>query len=212
MAPAVKPTSSNGQNSAIGRRGQLTREQLADPLCEVAVPESGNYSGPGEVITRGEIAQMQLPDGWTLQRHKNYGETPDSYWQFQPPGNPDAMIMLYERGKPLSKSADAGLQSILEKPPHVLTKAEIKSIAEVLDDQISANDFRMTSAYTKDLHGKTILVIEGRYLELKQDRYHLYVRIPDSAMVQEIFYQAPAKIYPSYLSEAEASFDSITWR
>src|SRR5262249_1640887 len=151
-----------GQNSkkdGATHGAKLSKEQLLDPLCELAFPPSGEFSGSGAIISRGQVHQMQMPDGW-LGTSKNRGENVDSYLEFHPPDAPDAMIVLYNPGTRLPDRTAESLRNILNQPPHDLTAAELASLREVIDEKMDPNDFEIKTAQTRDHNGKRVLVIE----------------------------------------------------
>src|SRR5215470_15272320 len=117
------------------------------------------------VLSRGQVREMRLPPGWfrgeTKEREE---EKPYSYEMFHPGTKNDVMLWFFYRGQKASDSAAESFREVLDKPPHVLTPAEIKSLAEVIRDKSDPDDFRMSGAHTEKINNKTVLVIDGRYI------------------------------------------------
>ena len=178
-------------------------------------PSSPAKGGQVEIHSKGQIESMTFPKGWTegvTEPYKGIGNR--SYNEVQLAGDKDVAVSFFYRGFPLKDDKQAqAFHDALSKPAHTLTAAELQSMKEVLGDKANPADFNMLSARTEALNGKNVLVVEGRYKQLQQDAYHVYVDSDGSGKnVQEMFYQAPKEKYFAHMKEAKAAFNSIEWK
>lgn len=167
----------------------------------------------GEVTDRGQISRMRLPQGW-LPNQKQEGVVGNSsYIDYCSPASKEIKLSFFYRGRPVSAASAETFHELLNKPAHTLTPAEIKSIGEIMRDRKNPADFQMLSARTEVLNGKKVLVVEGRYNEIQQDTYAVFVDADGKGKaVQEIYFQAPKADYMKHSKEAKDSIKTIEWK
>lgn len=168
----------------------------------------------GEVLSVAEVKEMRLPPGWLRSASKERQEEKIySYELFRLKDRPDVMLWFYYRGYKLGESASNNFRECLGKPPHVILPAELKGLSGVIRDKGDPDDFKITGAHTESLNGKTVLVVEGRYVEAQEDAYTVYVDADGTgSVVRELHYRAPKLDYPRFLRDAKRSFQSIVWK
>jgi len=173
--------------------------------------------GPhGEVATienHGQIARITLPAGWEEGPSTSGGVGVRSFREVHPVHDPDAKLCFYYRGLPTGEAAGKCFREILEKPAHILTKAEIASIGETMRGKDDSKVFSPIMIKTEDLNGKRILAINGRYSERQDDVKSVLVDADGSGrVVQEIYFQAPKELYLRYMKAAREAIESIEWK
>lgn len=160
----------------------------------------------------GQVLSMTIPSSWkegepaTLPANAFFKE-------YHVANEPDVKLCFFYRGQRSSPAAAEAFRSLLQKPDHLLTPAEIKSVAEIMRNKDDAKEFAMLSARTREINGKRVLEVEGRYTEKQIDAQAIYVDAEGTgSVVQEIFYQAPKNQYMLHQRETRQAFDSIAWK
>lgn len=166
-----------------------------------------------EITNFGVVATCRLPAGWV----ENVAPAADTqsvrFREFHPADHPAAKICFFFRGHRVTESAAGDFQKLFSKADHYLTPSEFKSLAEILRDLADEAAFKLLQAATRDLSGRKVLTVEGRFIRSEHDTYSVYVDVDGSgSIVQEVHYQAPKADYPRYLKEVKLSVDSIQWR
>jgi hypothetical protein len=156
------------------------------------------------------IRRLQLPPGWEQERSDAGPEVGRAY---RAPGHPQAGMFFRVEPRPTPPADALAFVSILAAPPHQLTPSEIKSIAGILreagDPDVCAN----ISIGTRDLGGRRVLQVEGRWLERQWDNLRIYVDVHgNGSAIQEIYYGAPRAVYPEYLPVAKECLSSLELR
>ena len=187
-------------------------EQVLRKLAQPSKPSGRD----GElVVDLGQINFIKLPKDWTEGTPQKGMVGNSLFREFTPTGKGDVVLCHYYRGRGMSDEDSKAFHALLAKPPHNLTAAELSATGDLLRDRANPQDFSMTLARTEDLNGKRVLVIEGRFKEIQQDLYELFVDA-DSAnpgrFVQEIYFQAPKDDYIQYRKESLAALQSIVWK
>ena len=166
-----------------------------------------------ELLNKGQIDRIELPKGWQREDVPQGDIGSRSLVQFTTPEAPDARIAFFYRGLPIDAQDATLFHDTLEKPPHHLTPTEIKSLRAVLRERANPDAFKTLAAYTEDLNGKRVLVVQGRYSETQQDLYEVLLDASgDGKAVQEMYFQAPKTQYDRYLSDAKKTFQSVQWK
>jgi hypothetical protein len=169
---------------------------------------------PGETITdRGQIKSMTLPSGWEEGPSTSGGIGSRSFREVHPAEFPDAKLCFYYRGLPTSEKSGDAFKAILDKPPHILSGAEISSLDEVLRGKDDKTVFSPLMIKTEDMNGKRVLTVNGRLNERQDDLKEILVDAEGTGrVVQEIYFQAPKELYTRYMKNAQQSMNSIEWK
>jgi hypothetical protein len=162
------------------------------------------------VAGHGQISQLVLPAGWIEGDPSESGAR--LLRPFNLPGNVDVEICLYYRGGPMSDNSAELFANLLKEPAHTLSQHEYDLIWEVLEHASDPRAFQMEKAETIDLNGKRVLAVLGFWPASGLKSYMLMLDADGTGrFVQEIYYSAPADLYATYLSMAQASLQSIEW-
>ncbi len=163
----------------------------------------------------GQIMEMALPHGWVEGAPYQFrgGVGTRSFREVHPIDAPQAMLSFYYRGLPVSQEWGDVFHAMLAKPPHTLTEKEIQSLGDTLRDKINPDDFLTYYAKTEDYNGKVVLCIEGRYKEVQEDVFEIFVDASgDGRSIQEIYFQAPKDSFAKHAKAAKESIRSIVWK
>jgi hypothetical protein len=162
----------------------------------------------------GQIERMTLPEGWVESEAQTRSEADLSQLRkFHAPGNEDVQICFHYRGLPVTERSGESFRKLLEMPRHQLMPKEMWDIQEVLDSMMLDNNFETVSARVDDVHGKRVLIVEGRWVPLKFDTYSMFIDASGTgSVVHEIYYAAPVAHYPLHLKEAKNALESIVWK
>jgi len=171
--------------------------------------------GPGvEVVNHGQIGYMRLPDGWSEDesvKQVNIGSR--SVRQFRPRQSSDSKLYFYYRGFPVSSADGASFALTLSKDPHVVLSEEIQTLTAILGQRAKSDSFMILSLRTEDLNGRRVLILEGRYKELQQDIYEMFIDADGTGQaVQEIYLLAPKDQYVLYLRKVKAALQTLQWK
>lgn len=173
------------------------------------------YNANPEVRNRGQIAEMTLPTGWVEDPPVQFsgGVGMKSRRVIHPPEAPRVRLVFFYRGLPMSQKAGKRFFDVLQGPPHDLTEQEWDSLAVLLRDREDPSEFMRFAARTEDWNGRRVLVVEGRYLEIQEDNFEIFIdAVGDGRTVQEVIYQAPTDVYNKYWRIAEGSLKTIRWK
>ncbi len=171
-------------------------------------PESqSNY------ISTGQIELMKVPTDWVKRDNVNL-KANDGLVEYHPADNHDVRLNSSFRGNRISEDAAKAFTNCLKAVEHSIAKGseELKSLAEVIDDK--SRNFNISKAFTEDLNGKRVLVVEGAYKDTEHTTTQ--TRYVDSdgtgSAVQEISYTAPGALFNAHLPAAEKAIKSILWK
>jgi hypothetical protein len=168
-----------------------------------------------EIRNLGQIKDITLPKGWVGGEPYQFvgGVGARSFREVHPDAQPGSTLGFYYRGLPIGEEAAVNFHNLIEKPAHMLTQAELSSLHEVLRDKAGPKDFTPMVARTEDINGKRVLVIEGRYRELQEDTFAVFIDASgDGRAVQEVYYQAAKDNYLDNLKAARDAIRSIRWK
>lgn len=205
MGPGELPRPAEAPKQAdIERIDSEVRESF-DPLA----PEVEN-----EVLDRGEVRRMVLPKGWILGEVRDKGEEKQySYATFHPREAANVLLWYFYRGYKMNEREASEFKQVLDKPAHMLTAPETRSVAQIIRDKSDPDNFRLMAAKTEEINGKKVLVVEGRYVEADDDAYSIYIDADRlGRTVQELHFRAPKDQYHRYLKDAKSAFGSIAWK
>jgi hypothetical protein len=198
-----------------GGRSRLTADALfiLAKANEKTGAGSQSASGKGmELQDQGQIDKVTLPKGWVIGKLPAGATTSGTLKLFSPADDPDARLGFFYRGQRTSDSSGAAFKSVLEKPAHTLTPAEIAEVKEVLRDKDPAS-FKTLSVRTEDLAGRRVLIVEGTYTGFNHDAYSIYVDSDGTgSAVQELWFEAPKASYVKQLKSVKDSLSSIKWK
>lgn len=184
---------------------------------------------------RGPIVDITLPNGWT-QREHSFGTLGQSSNEvFGPAGDATTKLGIFYSGLPVGDDAAKAFRDILEKKPaddgapQALTPDEIRSLSSVLgryqagdnqhtnSGQYRAPTFDMRNAITMQVNGRTVVAVEGSFVDVRGNALRDFVGIfADSdgtgKRVEQVFMStAPGQIS----SQSNAFMDtinSIIWK
>ncbi len=163
----------------------------------------------------GQIFEMALPSDWVEGEPYLFkgGIGTRSFREVHPIDAPQAMLSFYYRGLPMSEQAGKTFHQLLASWPRTLSVKEIESVGDVLRDKRNAEDFAIYYAQTEDWNGKMVLCVEGRYKEVQEDVFEIFVDASgDGRVVQEIYFQAPKDSFAKFAKAAKESMRSIVWK
>lgn len=195
------------------------RQKLKDEVHRI----KSQYDGSNEIgdtkeplfQNHGQIMEMALPYGWVEGAPYQFrgGIGTRSFREVHPIDAPQAMLTFFYRGLPVSQECGDVFRAMLANPPHTLTEKEIRSLGDALRDKINPDDFLIYYAKTEDYNGKVVLCIEGRYKEVQEDVFEIFVDASgDGRAIQEIYFQAPKDSFAKYAKAAKESIRSIVWK
>jgi len=165
-----------------------------------------------EIIQHGQVKRLALPPGWTetdITRGDTHGI---SLREFSPADNDDVCLCFFYRGFPFELPTGAAFNSVLAAPPHSLQTKEIKSIADILEEICQPESFKPLAIHTQDLNGKTVLLVEGRWLKQDLDTYSLYIAADESGCaVQQIYLLAATNLFPKYIKDVKDCLKNTEW-
>ncbi len=216
------------------------RQCSSENLCLVSLShDSGKplaAARQAEVSQDGAIKSFTLPSGWSAGDNASGGIGQRHIERFNPPLDKSVEISVYYRGLPISDPGAGAFQDILKaKPaaqrPEMLTADEVRKLQEAMgtmtigDNQYTnpstnpryAPVFHVNAAYTTRLNGKTVLGVEGSFVDETGKRINDYTgyfidRDGNGKNIQEIFYQAPPDKYPRYLLKFKDSLkNNLEW-
>lgn len=166
------------------------------------------------IENHGQIENLPLPKDW-VESNKKFasGIGARSFRAFHPKNDEKVALCLFYRGLAMSPTSSEAFHDLLEKKPHPLDLSELASIKEVLRDKKNPADFTIKNAETKDVSGKRVLVVEGRYKELQEDATAMFIDADGTGrFVQEVYYQTPKGHAPESYKAAKDSMFSIRWK
>lgn len=210
----VPPIDSHKTKAAEVRKMEAPSTKKLDKLLikgkEIAVKDG---AANAVLSDQGQISRLTLPAGWSRSTEKHSLPSTANFVEFHSDKDPEVKICTYYRGHRISPAAGKKFHELLKAPAHDLDDASFSSLTEVLRDKAKPADFKTTSKKTLDINGRRVLLVEGKFNEIKQNAYALYVDAEDNGeVVQEVFYQAPEAKYGQYLKSAEAALKGIVWK
>lgn len=164
------------------------------------------------IFGNGAIRLMHLPDGWQETEPSVDLYFMEALREFKHKEDPTVEICIYYRGQPIAKGAANRLLTVLDKPSHTLTGAELDSVSVVLRDASDSDWFDMRSARTETLKGRKVLVCEGVWKRSGIVDLGVFIdRNGDGSEIEELHYKAPENLYQKFLGTAGKAFRSIMW-
>jgi hypothetical protein len=166
-----------------------------------------------EVANFGVVASFTLPPGW-VESSFSQGEAQQSRSRiFHDSDSPSVQLCFFFRGHRVSEQAAREFLDLLSRPDHFLKPSEFKAAREIVRDLGNTGSFKLLQAATRQLNGKRVMIVEGRFVQSEQDTYALFVDVDGTGtIVQEIHYQAPKLDYARHLAVVKAAMESIAWR
>ena len=166
--------------------------------------EKGKVPGnAGKVITNiGPISSIKLPHDWEegVSQYHRLGQS--ACLEFHPANDPAVRFFFFYRGLPVDPLDGQNFTEILNSPPHVLIRGKE-----------NPSDFEILGMESADLNGVRILALTGIYIEDQKPMMSILINGGlEGSIVQEIEYQAPMNSYVNYLSLAQQSMQTITWK
>ncbi|HZT35119.1 MAG TPA: hypothetical protein VFA15_04300 [Nitrososphaera sp.] len=163
----------------------------------------------------GQIASILLPNQWTTGYGLNNVVGNSSYDEFVPPssaGSTKARLEFFYRGTQVPENEAAAFQKILSSG-HVLSREEYFSLGSILRGKDRQSAFQVDLAWTARHNGKSVLMIEGTFIE---DQMRTLIMLIDAgnggAVVQEVAFTAAENDYAELKPQIEAALQSVKWR
>lgn len=198
-------------NNSTKEKWSAASEKLMAEVGKMILSNATDF--PNELTDVGQIDHIDLPAGWEEGPRYEQREHSPSYQEFHPPGEKDCQLGFYYRGRRVSDRAAQTFRKILSLAEHVLSHGEFDALSEIVGDKINPADFHVTTARTKSINGKMVLIIDGRYLELQHETSHIFLDADGTgSAVQQIFFQAPVEKFPLYQGVAHRALLSIRWK
>jgi hypothetical protein len=167
---------------------------------------------PTMIEEEGYVKTMKLPNGWVDRSHPRPSMM-GPYWKNYGPENKDKVrLSFFDRGRPLSETGALALSALLSKPAGALSTNDLRSIGEVLRDAAIVDEFNFLNARTEVFNGRPVVVIEGRWAQLQEDRLWLIAADSTCQWIYEVMYQAPKSEYPMYLKQVRDCLKTIEWK
>lgn len=183
---------------------------------------------------RGPIKNIDMPAGWTQRDLQSGGIGNRSLETFAPPNDKDVGISVFYGGLPASdKSAQAFLRVLNDNPatdgPEKLTPSEIKELSEVMG-RLQAGDnqytntgryrkpaFNLTDAYTKNVNGRTVLAVQGNFVDKDGKPTRAFSGIfadtdGTGHRIQQVFLQGNPGKLSQYQQQFQDTVASIEWK
>lgn len=188
----------------------------------------------GKMENEGDLQSMTLPSGWQAEPRKTTGRGPDEVLGFYAPGDTETRIASFIRGDELSQASQDALSATLkakpaDKGPEALSPDEIRSLTEVFDRRNLGNNqhnndgktavgpvFHITGANTVQIQGRTVVEVQGHYLDRQGNpvnQYHgILFQSSDRARVQQIYMVTNLDQYATRRREFRDTLNSIQWK
>lgn len=192
-------------------------------------------SGNKQVLADGPIKNLDIPPTWN--RTAKYDDGVGDIVTFKPATGAASLTSL-EHNRPISDKTAQEFKKILEDNAHItspkmLTPGQVRSLSEVLgtngmgDNQYTnsakypdanAPLFKLTNAQITNLNGRSVLEVEGSFMDQKGNPTEMYKGIlspsgKDGNKVNEFFLAAPNR---EELVQQDATYrralKSIEWR
>jgi hypothetical protein len=181
-------------------------------LAAAVLAQSSTISAP-TVVNHGQIRRISLPANWVEGQSASGGIGSRSFREVHPVEAPDANLCFYYRGLPISEETGKHFRAMLNKPPHILTQTEIRSISEVLRGKDNPRKFSAQMIKSEDINGKRVLTVNGRLIEKQEDVKAMLVDADGTGtVIQEIYFQAPKELYLRFMKSARDAMNSIVWK
>jgi hypothetical protein len=167
---------------------------------------------PAIIQNQGQIKSMELPPSWQLIEDYRPGTASPSYVRFGPAMPPNVELYLFYPGRPLPGGVQEALRTILSAKEGQLTAKQIESLSIMLREATLPDAFNFLNARSQDWNGKRVIIVEGRWNQIQQDRFWMFIpHSPDCETHQEVWFQAPVEVYPAQLKFARQALNSIQW-
>lgn len=183
---------------------------IASKSADAAAKKTAKPTGkrePAQYPALGGIVLKRLPAGWQAA-------APDFHFNgsakmFAPPkDNSCAIAMRYDVLRPQYRKV---LQRLLESPANPVEDKDLQELIGLIPDYTNKKDVELISAYTKNIDGKRVLVVEEKNTAV--NRYYYFVYSADSNVSFEsytkIWFVAPINALDRYKKEALESINSL---
>jgi hypothetical protein len=168
----------------------------------------------GRIATIGshQIDRLTVPKGWEIAGGHSHLAGRTRFSGCRPIEHRGGVeISIYTSNSRLSHEDITVFQSVLKREPHTLPASELTAIANVLQQTAHPHAFKIMVARTTVLNCRTVLMVEGRYMQHNVDSVILY-SLGANGRVEEVSYTAPSHLYNSLRISAKRAFDSIVWK
>lgn len=159
----------------------------------------------------GPLQKLTLPKGWCERCDEDNSGYVWEYREFGP-ADSNTRMGIFFRGYPVADEVASRFRQMLDETPHDCGGDELASIAEVLRDLASTNHFELHSAQTEVINGRSVLVIEGDWIERKSSATYAFVDIDNNGrFIQEVFYEVPIGQVPTASELFNQCFSNADW-
>lgn len=161
-----------------------------------------------DVTGCGLIQLMTMPPGWTERTDES---KPDSRF-FHHPNQPECEIEVSTTFRQVGED-EAGLLSESLKHVHYFPPSELKRLSQLLGEKVDQQKFRILIAAIKEIAGKKVFLIEGRFVESETDQLCVFFDFDGTAKNLQTFqFSAPRKLWPVHYAKVKAVLKSIKWQ
>jgi hypothetical protein len=161
----------------------------------------------------GQISRMNLPHNWVEGRTQAAVSGTSFFKAFHPADQPEAMLCLFYRGTRLGRRDAQSFRQLLGQQYHLLMPEEIRAVATTMRHMGRPEQFKIHEAQTQNWNGRSVLTVAGLYMHLQHLAFAIFVDSDGTGTaVQEIYFQAPKKLYLLYFQEAREALSSIVWK
>jgi len=158
--------------------------------------------------TRGAIAEMTVPEGWSPQRLSSDGTA--KFYYFQHPTLENIRLCFFYRGQPLSEPSAESLRDVLSQSPHPLAASDLEKISEAAEN--FQRDGYTLVATTEGINGKIVVKLKGTCEADGVECYAILIDVDgDGRWVAEMFFEATASDFHMHWPAIERSIKSIKW-
>lgn len=162
---------------------------------------------PAQYPALGGIVLKRLPTGWqATQPDFNFN---GSAKMFAPLNDKScAIAMRYDVLRPQYRKV---LQRLLESAAKPVGDKDLENLIGLIPDHTNKKDVELISAYTKNLDGKRVLVVEEKNIAINRYYYFVYSADKDVAFESytKVWFVAPINALDRYKKEAIESINSL---
>lgn len=213
---------------------QFVQDNVFTRALDGGAPARNAQNATTELTNQGSIRHMTIPSGWNESSNEQGSIGMRSMRTFSKAGEPDAQISVFYRGLPVSDQTANAFHDLLQRKTagqrhEVLTMSEIRGLSEAMgtstvgDNQWTnpakpgdrtAPAFKMSNAYTMQVDGKTVMAVEGSFVDQSgksiNDFQGIFIDSDGTGKrIQEVFVQTPPGQMPRHSQSFKQVLNSI---
>jgi serine/threonine protein phosphatase PrpC len=167
------------------------------------------------VVSHQLIKKMTLPRGWVAVTPPG-GEIgrPDQQQEYSPVDEPDVRINIQDCVGAAGSRSGGELRAAIGSPEGPVDGRQIESIlGSVPGRGCQTPSFRTSNAWTEDLKGKRVLIVEAHCSSPYYRTYSVILPSGDDSSIwaREITYSAPERRYDNHLNAFKQALQTIEW-